>query len=157
MTEPGTQAYAVPRLRVTAGAWVLVGAVVAVAFAIAPGARAFAFVVVAVVAMVASVLLHEAGHVAMAQALGFHVTQVHLSVMGATTVYEADHRTAHERVLVAAAGPAVSVALAVVFALMGGIWEQLAVLNLLVAVFNLIPIPGFDGWDVVAGLVGRDG
>lgn len=146
-----------PRLTVTAGAWILVGAIVAVAFAVAPGAQAFAFVLAAVIAMAASVLLHEAGHVLMAQALGFHVTQVHLSVMGATTVYEAEHRSAHERVLVAAAGPAVSVALAVVFALMGGPWEELAVLNLLVAVFNLIPIPGFDGWDVVAGLFGRDG
>jgi Zn-dependent protease len=146
-----------PRLRVTAGAWVLVAAIVVVAFAIAPGAQAFAFVVAAVVAMVASVLLHEAGHVLMAQALGFHVTQVHLSVMGATTVYEADHRTAHERVLVAAAGPAVSVALAVVFALIGGPWEELAALNLLVALLNLIPIPGFDGWDVIAGMFGRAG
>ena len=63
-------------------------------------------------------------------------------MLGCTTVYEADHRSAHDRVLVALAGPAVSLTIAVAAALVGGSpAQEIAVINLLLAGLNLIPLP----------------
>jgi len=68
--------------------------------------------------------------------------------------------------LVAAAGPGTNILLAVIFALLirfGGVamttamlsaFETIVYINLLLALFNLIPIPPLDGSKVLSGLLG---
>jgi len=154
-----------PRVRFTMPSTVVLAVVVLVALLVAPDVPAFAEVLLALAVVVACIAWHEGGHVLAAHALGFYVVEVRLGLLDSATVYEADHRTAHDRVLCALAGPAASLALAAVLGTLA--WAQgsdlssptaassLAVLNLVVAVANLVPFKGTDGWEVLAGLRGR--
>jgi Zn-dependent protease len=153
------------RVRFTLSLWALLGLVVVASFLLAPGARAFVLAVGSVVAVLVSLGAHELGHAWAAHRLGFHVTLVQVGVIDSATTYEADERSAPERVLCAIAGPAASVAVATVLGLLAWVAEGhdglstrlagFAVINLVLAVANLVPFRGTDGWDVVQGLRGR--
>ena len=132
---------------------------------LAPGVGAFLDVCVAIVGVLASLVVHEAGHVVVAHRLGFEVTTVQLGLIDSGTTYEGEQRTAPDRVLCALAGPVASVLAAA--ALGGAAWlldahdplaaplATFAVLNLVVALLNLVPLPGTDGWEVLHGLRGQ--
>jgi Zn-dependent protease len=154
------------QVRFTRSLWVVLALVVLACFLLAPGPKAFIFAVGSVAAVLVSIGLHEAGHALAAHRLGFHVTLVQLGLIDSATAYEAEHRSAHERVLCAIAGPAASVAVATVLGLLAwgaegshdGLAQRLAgfaVINLVLAVANLAPFEGTDGWDVLQGLRGR--
>lgn len=67
------------------------------------------------------------------------------------------HNPKRDMILVAAAGPAVNIVLAVIasllFPLAPKIFSLAVVVNLMLAVFNMIPIPPLDGSRIVAGLL----
>lgn len=140
---------------------------------------------------VASITLHEFGHAAMGTWLGDSTPQeqgrltlnpaAHLDVFGtlflilagfgwAKPVQVQPHRFAHPRwgmAAVAAAGPAMNVALAILAALGlllasphlpegAALWFKTAFhLNVMLFVFNLLPIPPLDGGHLVESLVPR--
>lgn len=154
------------RVRFTPASAVVLAVVVLLAALFAPGVGAFAGAVLAVLVVLGSIAWHELGHVLAARALGFDVLEVRLGLLDSATAYEADHRTAHDRVLCALAGPVASLLLAV--ALGAAAWLQgadagsgslsaLAGLNLLIALANLVPLKGTDGWEILAGLRGHAG
>ncbi|GAA4845920.1 site-2 protease family protein [Saccharopolyspora rosea] len=125
---------------------------------ILPGAGVWESALIAAVFTVllaVSVLLHELGHCLVALRLGLPVRRVRLFLLGGISeVSRTPVKPAQEGV-VAAAGPAVSIALAAAtgvgwFALapVGAIWllvAQTCVANLAVAVFNLLPGLPLDG------------
>jgi Zn-dependent protease len=108
-----------------------------------------------VVCLLASVLLHELGHALTARRFGIGVRGITLELLGGYTEMERDAPSPRVDLLVAVAGPAVSLGLGVVgvgatLALPGGtvvhqLAFQVAVANLLVAAFNSLPGLPLDG------------
>lgn len=114
---------------------------------------------------IASILAHEFGHAIVAQRLGVQVRRITLLVFGGVAELASESETAKAELRIAAAGPAVSFGLAVVF-LLGSLLATaidrpllqappiyLAIANLLLAVFNLIPGYPLDGGRILRAIV----
>ncbi|MCC6547129.1 CBS domain-containing protein [Candidatus Sumerlaeota bacterium] len=110
-----------------------------------------------------SVLGHEIGHALMARVHGIKTHLISLNLLGGITLTESDVKRPSQELLIAAAGPAVSLLLAGVF---GGLlyvtsgWaapvvevclKSLAVLNVILGLFNLL----FFGFPLDGGYVTR--
>lgn len=114
-----------------------------------------------VVSIFVAVVGHESGHALAARALGFRVHRIVATLWGGHTAYDATGATPWRTALVALAGPAVNGVLALVgwvaAAVVGGVATSFAVafafLNVLLAVFNLLPGLPLDGGAAVQSLV----
>ncbi|MGE5185087.1 MAG: M50 family metallopeptidase [Acidobacteriota bacterium] len=107
-----------------------------------------------------SVVLHELGHALVARRLGVDVSGIELSFFGGAAKMVRLPKTANHELAIAAAGPAVSLAL-------GGLGLGLAALthvglfawlgwtNLVIAGFNLIPALPMDGGRMLRALLTR--
>ncbi|MEX0587645.1 MAG: site-2 protease family protein [Cyanobium sp.] len=111
-----------------------------------------------------SVLLHELGHSLVAMAQGVEVRSITLFLLGGVASVERECSTARGALLVAAAGPAVSLALGLgllagthgashLSPLLGALVYQLGSLNLVLGLFNLLPGLPLDGGLIVKALV----
>jgi Zn-dependent protease len=110
-----------------------------------------------------SVLLHELGHSLMARSQGIEVNSITLFLFGGMASIERESRTPQEALWVAIAGPAVSFLLFCLLSLTSHlpylnvdltyICEHLAIINLFLAVFNLIPGLPLDGGQILKALV----
>lgn len=111
-----------------------------------------------------SVLLHELGHSLVALAHGVQVRSITLFLLGGVASVERECNTAIGALLVAAAGPAVSLVLgaslmasshaaAHLAPWLGEMVTRLGSLNLLLAFFNLLPGLPLDGGLIVKALV----
>ncbi|MEL6603293.1 MAG: site-2 protease family protein [Cyanobacteria bacterium J06614_10] len=110
-----------------------------------------------------SVLLHELGHSLVAKAQGIKVNSIKLFLFGGIASIERESKTPGEAFQVAIAGPAVSIALFVLFTLLGRldglpqianiIIGEVAVVNLILALFNLIPGLPLDGGQIFKAAV----
>ncbi|MFI0464627.1 site-2 protease family protein [Saccharopolyspora sp. 5N102] len=117
------------------------------------------------VLLAVSVLLHELGHCIVALRLGLPVRRVRLFLLGGLSEISRTPPKPTQEGLIAAAGPAVSMVLALAtgigwFALVpgGAIWllvAQTCVANLAVAVFNLLPGLPLDGGRMLRALTWR--
>jgi Zn-dependent protease len=116
-----------------------------------------------VVCLLASVLLHELGHALTARRYGIGVRGITLELLGGYTEMDRDAPNPRVDALVSLAGPAVSLVLgglASVAAyllpdrtLLGQIAFQLAVSNILVAIFNALPGLPLDGGRALRALI----
>ena len=111
-----------------------------------------------------SLLLHELGHSLAAQREGIKVSSITLHLIGGVARMERECSTAMGLFRVAAAGPAVSFLLAGLLLasqhsadhvnpLLGNLVAQLGVLNLALALFNLLPGLPLDGGLILKALV----
>ena len=110
-----------------------------------------------------SVLLHELGHSVVAKRFGVSVPRITLFIFGGVSQIATEPPTATAEFWIAAAGPAVSFALAgifwelrVVFASIPpllALTKYLALLNLMLGAFNLIPGFPLDGGRVFRAIV----
>jgi Zn-dependent protease/CBS domain-containing protein len=114
-----------------------------------------------------SILLHELGHSLTAQRLGLQVRSITLFIFGGVAQLASDPKRPWDEVLIALAGPAVSVGLALVFGAMAGpladadgfagiaeaTLSWLARINMMLAIFNCIPGFPLDGGRVLRGVV----
>lgn len=112
-----------------------------------------------------SVLLHELSHSFVAQAHGIEVPRITLFIFGGAAQIAEEPRSARDEFLIAAAGPAMSVAIAIVcgglalaFSGLGiepikQVFGWLSLINVTLAVFNLIPGFPLDGGRVLRALV----
>jgi Zn-dependent protease len=105
-----------------------------------------------------SVVLHEVAHVVVARHYGYRVRAITLQAVGGLAEIDADHTTPIEELLVALAGPCVSLVLALLGALGWWLspWPALSLLALfhalsngLIAVFNLLPGYPMDGGQIL--------
>jgi Zn-dependent protease len=114
----------------------------------------------------ASVLAHEIAHSLVARRHGVQVDGITLWMLGGMAKLGGESPSARAELLIAAAGPATSIGLAVAFGviatglttlgapgLLGSAFAWLAVINAVLAVFNLIPAAPLDGGRILAALL----
>jgi Zn-dependent protease len=114
----------------------------------------------------ASVLAHELAHSVVARRYGVGVQGITLWMLGGVARLDGDSPSPRAEFLTSAAGPGTSVALAGVFAagaialdglgapgLLAAALAWLAVINGILAVFNLIPAAPLDGGRILASLL----
>jgi Zn-dependent protease len=119
--------------------------------------------VLSVLIVAASVLLHELGHALMARHLGIPVTEIGLHFFGGAAQMVGTPRRRGDEIAIAAAGPAVSFALAgaglgLAFLTGWGLFAFAGTANLVLALFNLVPAFPSDGGRILrAWLAKRHG
>jgi Zn-dependent protease len=109
---------------------------------------------VATVCFFASILAHEFGHALVARRFGVQTKSIDLWALGGLATLDRESPSPRADGLIAVAGPAVSLAIGVV-AFGVGSWVQspvllwIGVVNLLLAVFNMLPGAPLDGGRLV--------
>jgi Zn-dependent protease/CBS domain-containing protein len=111
----------------------------------------------------ASVLLHELGHSLVAKSQGIKVNSITLFLFGGVASIDRESKTPGEAFQVAIAGPMVSLGLFVLLSLTtqvlpepsltGMIAQRLAGINLVLAIFNMIPGLPLDGGQVLKAAI----
>jgi len=130
----------------------------------APSALLWLIAFLTALLLFVSVLLHEMGHSLVALSQGVQVRSITLFLLGGVASVERECDTARGALMVAAAGPAVSLILAAlllggthtishVSPLLGAMVGQLGSLNLVLGMFNLLPGLPLDGGLIVKALV----
>jgi Zn-dependent protease len=124
----------------------------------------WALALVTALLLFVSVLLHELGHSLVAISQGVRVKSITLFLLGGVASVERECSTALGSLLVAAAGPAVSLLLGLglmacshtathIAPWLGLMVTELGTLNLVLALFNLLPGLPLDGGLIVKALV----
>jgi Zn-dependent protease len=116
--------------------------------------------VLLLLALFASVLLHELGHALVARRLRVPIIGIDLHFFGGAAKLTHMPESPRHEIAIAAAGPAVSFALALglylVFRATGlGPFAQLAAINLVLGGFNLLPALPMDGGRILRALLAR--
>jgi Zn-dependent protease len=98
----------------------------------------------------ASILVHELGHALVARRLGVRIAGIEMQFFGGVAKMITPPRSARDEILIAAAGPAVSLAIAIGAIFLGVLvnwWvvTYLGFTNLVLGVFNLLPALPMDG------------
>jgi len=123
------------------------------------------YLILAIIAMLGffgSLLLHELAHSLIARRFGVQIKGITLFLFGGVAELEAEPKSAKAEMWIALAGPAMSLCLAIGFALLtafagavsGGValstvLGYLTTINLIIAVFNLVPAFPLDGGRVL--------
>ena len=107
-----------------------------------------------------SVLLHELGHAVVARRLGVQVSGIELNFFGGAAKMIALPKRANDEIMIAAAGPAVSLVLAGIGFGLGAlaaapVLTLIGWINLIIAGFNLIPALPMDGGRILRALLTR--
>ena len=126
-----------------------------------PDQTGAAYLLLAIIAMLgffSSLLLHELAHSVVARRFGVRINAITLFLFGGVAELENEPPSAMSELWIAAAGPAMSVVLGIIFWALGGLWPSiassdglgtvlvyLATVNLVIAVFNLVPAFPMDG------------
>ena len=115
-----------------------------------------------VVALYASILLHEIAHVLAARGFGMHVPSVTLHLLGGETAIEGASRTPWQELATAIVGPIISLAIGLAAGQAAGgmgpgvlhdvVWS-IGWVNIVVAVFNMLPGLPLDGGRVFKAVV----
>ncbi len=113
----------------------------------------------------ASILLHELGHSLVAIRSGIAIESITLFIFGGVARLASEPRDGRTEFRIAAAGPLVSFLLAAFFAgvaysglfgrASGAVARYLAAVNIVVAVFNLVPAFPLDGGRLLRGVLWR--
>jgi Zn-dependent protease len=116
--------------------------------------------VAAVLLAFASVLLHELGHALVARRLGVGVSAIELHFFGGAARMTSVPRTARDEITIAAAGPAVSLVLGALGFGLAALFEVqvfalVGLINLGLALFNLIPAFPSDGGRILRAVLAR--
>src|SRR4051812_45336532 len=132
-----------------------------------PGLSNTTYVAMAIAAAVlfwASILLHELGHSWVARREGIEVDSITLWLFGGVSQFKGRFTSAGAEFRIANAGPLVSIVLGVVFVLIAlahlpsavdGVAAWLGYINLILAVFNLLPALPLDGGRVLTSALWR--
>ncbi|MET0766199.1 MAG: site-2 protease family protein, partial [Aeromicrobium sp.] len=126
------------------------------------GTSPYVLAAVFVVALYASVLVHEIAHVLAARAFGMRVDSVTLHLLGGETLIEGESRTPWQELATSIVGPLASLAIGLVsFALADSmgigtgadiVWS-IGYVNIVVAIFNMLPGLPLDGGRVFKAII----
>lgn len=103
----------------------------------------------AAVAVLAAMALHEGMHLAVLRRFGGHVGRLRLTLGGAYLSTEQGGMGYGGELLAVLAGPGINLLLALLAARAGERWYLFSGVNLALGCFNLLPLPGLDGWRVL--------
>ena len=126
------------------------------------GANVWLMLAVVVLGLGLSILLHEMGHTLVGRAFGMKIDHITLHVFGGVASFSQGPKTPLSELLMAIAGPAVSVVLAGLFWLLSGLaadetlpraFGYLFQINLGLAIFNMLPAFPMDGGRVLRSLI----
>jgi Zn-dependent protease/CBS domain-containing protein len=136
-----------------------------------PGYSAGAYTIGAILAVLlfyGSLLAHELGHALVARRLGTRVEGITLWVFGGVARLSGDSLSDSAELRITLVGPAITVVVAIVaavlsaglstldiFPLAAGVLSWLAQINLILAAFNLIPAFPLDGGRVLRAIIWR--
>lgn len=125
------------------------------------GLTAFAYwwmAICAVIGLALSIVLHELAHSLVAKIFGLPLRSITLFIFGGVAELEEEPKTPLVEIVMAIAGPLASLALALIFSwlatgvssgdqlsALGSVFEYLALINLVLAVFNMLPALPLDG------------
>jgi Zn-dependent protease len=109
----------------------------------------------------ASVVAHELSHAILARRFGMQVRGITLFIFGGATELEGDARSPRDEAIMAAAGPATSLAIGVVLIglglvipqPLGGLISSLGAINIALGIFNLVPGFPLDGGRILRALI----
>jgi Zn-dependent protease/predicted transcriptional regulator len=113
--------------------------------------------VIGAIGLIASIVIHELSHSLVARRFGMRISGITLFAFGGAAELEDEPPTAWSEFLMAAAGPAMSLVLALVFWLIAGalagtaptpfvaVVRYLAGINVILALFNCVPAFPLDG------------
>lgn len=127
--------------------------------------------IIFILAIFACVVLHELGHATAARRYGIHTQSITLYPIGGLAALDRIPEAPRQEVVVALAGPAVNIVIALFLAGLFGaridmaamedfgtpqadLLSRLATVNLLLALFNMIPAFPMDGGRVLRALLG---
>ena len=123
------------------------------------GLETFAFAI----ALFASIVLHELGHSLMARRYGIETADITLYLFGGVARLQRMPRSSGPELLIALAGPAVNFAIAAALAASAGLASvagvpstflaQMSDTNLVLGLFNLLPVFPMDGGRVLRALL----
>lgn len=156
--------------------WLIIFALVSFSLAVGffptqfPDLPAWSYWIKAIIAalmLFASILLHELGHSLLARRMGVEIADITLFVFGGVSHMRGEPKAAKAELLVALIGPAISLGLWLLFgaltyalaAVQGGVTPgvallgYLSVINLLLAVFNMLPAFPLDGGRVLRAVL----
>ncbi len=107
-----------------------------------------------------SVLLHELGHALVARARDVPIAGIELHFFGGVAKMVGAPRSAGDEILIAAAGPAVSVTLGALGLTLGWltgmtVFTGLGYINMVLGVFNLLPALPMDGGRILRAALSR--
>jgi Zn-dependent protease len=123
-----------------------------------------AMAIVAALLFLVSILLHELGHSWVARREGIEVDSISLWLFGGVAQFKGRFRSAGGESRVALIGPLISIGLGVLFVLIAlaglpsavdGVAAWLGYINLILAVFNLLPASPLDGGRVLHAALWR--
>ena len=103
--------------------------------------------------LLASLLLHEVGHMIAAAILRVPVREFGLKLGGAY-VRRAQALRRRDEILIAVSGPLINLLVVVPLIFVPRLGFQLATCNLMLGVINLLPLPSSDGLRVLRNLLG---
>jgi Zn-dependent protease len=125
---------------------------------------------VAVFAFFTGLLAHELAHSVVARRRGVDVEDITLWLFGGVSMLHGEAKTPHDELRIALAGPAASLAIATGFGVLGAVsatvdgpalataaFLWLALINVLLGVFNLVPAAPLDGGRVLHAIVWQRG
>ncbi|MCP4317269.1 MAG: site-2 protease family protein [Hyphomicrobiales bacterium] len=155
--------------------WLLIAALIVWSLTVAyfpaqlPGKTQYDYIALSVVSMLglfASLILHELSHSLVARRFGLEVGGITLFVFGGVAELEQEPQSPNSEFWIAIAGPAMSFALALLFYLAAAsldsngaskplpvVFSYLGFINLLIAIFNLVPAFPLDGGRVLRALL----
>lgn len=128
------------------------------------GAWPYVIGFVAAIGLFVSVIIHELGHAVMARAYGVRTSNITLWLLGGVAQFDQMPRQRGAEAVVAVVGPIVSFALAVLFWILDRstpstlpgtkfIFVYLCFLNVVLAIFNLLPAMPLDGGRILRSLL----